>query len=173
MKKHTRIILSIGLSFLVLTSCNNSNNNKTEEASDESADYNFDKHGEIAVFIDDLAKAVNNDDKNTIAQMTQFPLQDEWEGNLEDQSTSLSCQTDKQFSEKYDKIFTPGLKKPIKAKEYRGWFNNGTGVDVIEKGEFLIDGDGNIDGESERPRNMLGIKKIDGVFKIYAIKFYS
>ena len=62
--------------------------------------YDFEKHGDIKVFIDDLIKAVNSDDKNSIAQMINLPFKDEWGDNPYNQSTPLGCKTENQFFEK-------------------------------------------------------------------------
>lgn len=146
--------------------------NSTTEL-DLSGNYNFENHDVIKVFILDLAKAVNNNDKNSIAKMINFPFIDEWGDNPYNQSVALGCKTENQFFAKYDKIFTNGIKKAILENKYRGWTDGGWGDDVIEKGEYLITGDGSLDGESKRPHIMLGLKKVKGKFKIYAIKFFS
>jgi len=221
----TTLFLTVGLSTLILTSCNNSDNSKTSEKELElqkreldikqkelelkekelnqketsskmettrptvntstikselpkeksSAEgYNFDKHNDIKVFVNDLAKAVSSGDKNSISQMINFPLIDTWGDNPGNQSPSFGCKNSNQFFEKYDKIFTKGVVAAIKNKKYRAADNSDEMFeDVIENGEYLIEGDGNIDGESKRPHNMLGIKKVNGKFKVYAIKFYS
>lgn len=167
-------MLSISFFLFILTSCNNSENTTiSDNETEQAGEYQVEKHDDIEVFIQDLAKAVNVDDQKTVAQMTHFPLQDEWGDYSDNQTPSLGCKTEQEFFEKYDAIFTKGIKTSISENNYRGWTDNGNGNDVIQQGEFLIEGDGNIDGESERPHVMLGMKMIDGKFKIYAIKFYS
>ena len=134
--------------------------------------YNFDKHNDIKIFINDLAKAVSTDDKNSIAQMINFPFVDEWGDNSYNQSPPLGCKTANQFFEKYDKIFLTNLKNAIISKKYRAADNSDEMFsDVIENGEYLIEPKTKYVGK--RPDNMLGIKKVNGKFKIYAIKFYS
>lgn len=133
--------------------------------SEQSGGYNFDNHGDIKVFIDDLSKATNSGDKNSIAQMINFPLKDVWGDNPGNQTPSLRCNNSTQFLEKYDKIFTSSTKKSIKSKKYRGYSTNSINGDVIEQGEYLI--------ENDMGMYMLGIKKINGKYKIYALKFYS
>lgn len=136
-----------------------------------SGEKKADNHSSIKFFINDLAKAVSTGDKNSLAKMINFPLVDEWGDNPNNESEPLGCKTADQFFEKYDKIFTQDLKRSITAKKYRGWVNNVLDGDVIEKGEYLIPCFK--DSSDNRPCNMFGIKKVNGTFKIYAIKFYS
>lgn len=137
------------------------------ETNSKTGEYNFDKHGDIHAFIDDLAKAIEKNDKNTIAQMTHFPLPDEYGDNPGNQSpTTLGCKSASQFIEKFNKIFTPEIIRDIKAKKFRGFVNDsGPSPDIINEGEYLIEGNNDI--------GMLGIKLVNGKFKIYALKFYS
>jgi len=133
-----------------------------------SGGYNFDKHNDIKIFIDDLAKAVSTGDKNNIAQMINFPLIDTWGDNPGNQSPSLGCKNINQFFEKYDKIFTNDIIKAITNKKYREGIG---GQDAFNKGEYGIDCFKNY--YDNRPCIMFGIKKVNGKFKIYAIKFSS
>lgn len=137
--------------------------------------YNFGKHNIIKTFINDLARAVSNDDKINLAKMITFPFRDEWGDNPNNESEPLGCKTVDQFFEKYDKIFTIDIIKAIGAKKYRGWQYDELEGDVIKKGEYLIECfDFQSEGIAEnRMCNMLGIRKINGKFKIYAVKFYS
>ena len=71
------------------------------------------------------------------------------------------------------KIFTSDIIKAITAKKYRGADNSDIEFqDVIKNGEYLINCF-NYDSYNNRPCNIFGIKKINGKFKIYAIKFSS
>ena len=134
------------------------------KAKTSSGGYNFDQHNDIKVFINDLAKAVSTTDKEAISKMVNFPLVDDWGDNPFNKSESLGCKTLDQFMQKFNKIFTPEIVRDIKAKKYRGFSDNTLG-DVINKGEYLIEG--------TRDTGMFGIKKVNGKFKVYALKFYS
>ncbi len=143
---------------------------KTESPTPDDR-YNFDKHNDIKVFMNDLAKAAGTSDKSNVAQMIKFPFVDEWGDNPGNQSPPLGCKTANQLFEKYDKIFTKDMMKAISAKKYRGWVYGDLHEDVIEKGEYLIECFK--DSYANRPCNMFAIKKVNGKFKIFAIKFYS
>ncbi len=174
MKKSTVAFLTILAGIVFLAACSSSLNNQASESeTDTAGNYNFDKHDNIQVFMQDLALAVEKGDKESIAGMIDFPFTDEWGDYPDNQTFPLGCENSKQFLEKFDRIFTDGVKKAIAGQSYRGWTDNGNGTDVIAKGEYLIEGDGSIDGESDRPHVMLGIRLVSGKFKIYAVKFYS
>src|SRR5687767_13977432 len=70
--------------------------------------YNFEKHGDITVFIEDLSKAEAAGDKMAIAQMTCFPFVDQWPqfatGNEKDSSgiASLAAVDLAEFIVKFD-----------------------------------------------------------------------
>lgn len=128
-------------------------------------EYDFENHGNISTFMNDLAKAVSNGDKSVVAEMFLFPLKDEWGDNPFNRAEPLSCRDIHQFFTKYDKIFTNETKESIKNKKIRGYTENTLHGDVIEPGEYLI--------ENKRGIHMLGIKKKNGKFKIYSLKFYS
>jgi len=184
--RYSLFILSISL---MLLSCGQNNNTKTKTEDPSSPDtssakteqaeekpaaetYNIDKHDDINFFISDLAKAVTANDKNGIAQMIVFPLADEFGDNNANQSTPLGCKNADEFFKKYDSIFVSPLKNAITAKKFRAADNSSKELeDVIRNGEYLIEYDPISGGN--RPDIMLGIKKVSGKFKIYAIKFYS
>ena len=129
----------------------------------QKVSYDFEQHGDIKVFIDDLAKAVNSDDKNSIAQMINFPLLDKCTDSYS-QTPSLRCNDSKQFLLKYDKIFTSETKESIKNKKYRGYSTDFTTCyDVIKKGEYLIEDVG---------MYIPCIKKVNGKYKIYALSCF-
>ena len=150
---------------------NNSSTKVVATDKSSSGGYNIDKHNDIKVFINDLAKAVSTNDKNAISQMINFPFVDEWGDNPYNESTPLGCRDVRQFFEKFDKIFTNDIKKAIIAKKYRGYSDQNIDGDVINKGEYLIDCLTN--SNEKRQCNNFGIKRVNGKFKIYAIKFYS
>lgn len=125
--------------------------------------YDFENHGDIKVFIDDLAKAVNSDDKNSIAKMINFPLLDKCTDSYS-QTPSLRCNDNTQFLSKYDKIFTSSTKESIKSKKYRGYRSDfETCDDVIKKGEYLIEDIG---------MYIPCIKKVNEKYKIYALSCF-
>lgn len=132
-----------------------------------SKEYYFDQHNDIKVFITDLAKAVSANDRDIVAKMITFPLNDEWSETI-----PLGCKNEEQFMTKYDLIFTGYIKDAIISNKYRAADNSDEMFpDVIKKGEYLIAPDN--PGGEKRPDIMLGLRKINGKFKIYAIKFYS
>ena len=132
--------------------------------------YSFDNHNDINAFIKDLAKAVSENDKMTVGQMTNFPFIDVLGDNPGNNTSSLDCKNSEQFIQKYDKIFVGNLVKVIKSKKYSGWTEPEPPnyEEIINKGEYLIDA--GVYGDREF---LIGIKKINGKFKLYAMKFRS
>jgi hypothetical protein len=185
MKNQMKIILTVGLSIFILINSNicycyndlksNLDLQKEVFVLQQTYDgYDFNKHYDIKIFINDLAKAVSTKDKNAIVFfMMNVPLKDEYGDNPGNHSPSLGCKTTTDIYNKFDLIFTKGINSAIMKQEYRGYDTESMNGDVIENGEFLIEGDYKIDGDSSRPHIMLGIKKVNGIYKIYAIKFYS
>ena len=184
MKNQLNLLLTIVLSIFNLVCSNNGycyNSSigkfeikKTEIVFEQTINkFDFAKHNDINIFIKDLAKAVSTNDIHNVVEMMNAPLTDEYGGNPGNNTTSLSCKDVSDIFEKFDRIFTKGIISAIKKLKYRGFDTKSMNGDVIKNGEFLIEGDGNIDGDSPRPHIMLGIKKVNGIYKIYAIKFYS
>lgn len=169
---------------LFFFSCNQSTNKEKKSETDSTntstdttatSSYNYAKHDDINIFINDLATAISNKDKAAVAQMTEFPFTDHWpeffagneaeKKNVED----LSALNATEFFNNYDKIFIPELQNEIKNKKFRAHEKNEHVTDIINEGEYLI--------LAEAPINKrqygLAIRKTTGVYKIYRMAFSS
>jgi hypothetical protein len=150
---------------------------KIKKADKPELIYNIEKHGDIKFFIDDLAKAISLDDKSAVARMTYFPFKDgfrEWlTGGIEVPKNipDLTCNNEKQFLDKYSRIFLPGVKKEIESKSYRGYDYSAEEFsgDIIESGEFVINGEDYINDR----QYSIAIKKINGKFKLHRMVWSS
>ena len=137
--------------------------------------YNFARHDDINVFMDDLSKAAAAGDKMAIAQMTNFPFEDKWPqfvtGNEKDTSKwqSFGAVDSAEYVGKFDNLYIPYLVEAMKQKKYRGWEKNEHVPDIIEEGEYLIMAEAPIN----KRQYAIAIKKINGVYKIFRTAFSS
>src|SRR5687767_10654211 len=167
---------------LLFFSCNQ-NSNKEERSETDSiststdttatTSYNYARHDDINIFMNDLATAISNNDKAAVAQMTEFPFTDHWPeffyGTVKEKKEleDLSALNATIFFNKFDKIFIPELQNEIKNKKFRGFEMREKDPDIIKEGEYLI--------LAEAPVNKrqygLAIRKTTGVYKIYRTAF--
>jgi hypothetical protein len=181
-KPNMRYILFLFTLFII--SCGQNSNKQKVDNTDTTVvktdsitipTYNFAKHDDINVFIDDLSKAIAANDRNGVAQMTEFPFTDHWKEFLtgndvgKQQIEDLSAKNANEFTSKYDKLFIPELQNEIKNKKFRGFEKNEHVPDIINEDEYLI--------LAEAPVNKrqygLAIRKANGVYKIYRTAFSS
>lgn len=169
---------------MILLSCK-SKDSKTEQATSTDTStttnpssmpaYNFARHDDIDVFMNDLASAASAGDKAAIARMTSFPFIDKYpqfaSGNEKDSSEyeSLAASDSTVFISKFDNLFIPDLINAMKLKKYRGFEKNEHVDDIIAEGEYLIMAEAPIN----KRQYALAIKKINGVYKIYRTAFSS
>lgn len=148
-------------------------------------DYRFDRHGDFKVFIADLRKAVAADDRAAVAKMTAQPFADFSRGSsclpgndpcdAQQRKQSASARNEAEAVAKYDRIVTAAVRAALKANRVRGYSRKlDSGEDengevqapgVIEQGEYLLEND---DIHSQRV-----FKRVDGVYKLQRIPFYS
>ncbi len=191
-KRFMRYVI-IPVAVLVI-SCNNHNSAKEKSSKTDtiqigdtvaeiidipmpSPHYDFEKHDDINVFMSDLAAAFVSSDSTTISGMMHFPFKDDWirfitAGNtpLKKGTPDLNCIDSVDFLTKYRIIFAKQIATPVRNKVFRGHDKNSNGeaMDLIEEGEYVIEGE--YDGVRAYG---LAIKKFNGKYKIYRTAFSS
>jgi len=148
-------------------------------------DYRYDRHGDFQVFLADLRKAVAADDRAAVAKMTARPFADFSPGSsclpgndpcdAQQRKQSASARDTAEVIAKYDRIVTAAVRAALKAGRVRAYSRKlDSGEDengevqapgVIEPGEYLLEND---DTRSQRV-----FKRVDGVYKLQRIPFYS
>lgn len=148
-------------------------------------DYRYDRHGDFKVFIADFRKAVAADDRAAVAKMTARPFADFSHGSsclpgndpcdAQQRKQSASARDAAEVVAKYDRILTASVRAALKANRVRAYSRKrDSGEDengevqapgVIEQGEYLLEND---DIYSQRV-----FKRVDGVYKLQRIPFYS
>lgn len=120
--------------------------------------YDFSSHVNIHEFMDDLRTALLLKDRNTVANMVNYPFVDAMgQGhNIE----TLSCNSAYEFVQyRYDLIFKPEL------------------IDGVLSGHYYpVDGDYNFRSNAKEIRmedRTIVVRKINGVYKIIGTRFYS
>lgn len=148
-------------------------------------DYRYDRHGDFNVFIADFRKAVAADDRAAVAKMTAQPFADFRHGSsclpgndpcdAQQRKQSASARNQAEVIAKYDRILTAAVRSALKADRVRAYSRKlDSGEDesgevqaagAIEPGEYLLEND---DTEQQRV-----FKRVDGVYKLQRIPFYS
>lgn len=151
----------------------------------DKLDYRYDRHGDFKVFIADLRKAVAADDRVAVAKMTARPFADFSHGSsclpgndpcdAQQRKQSASARDQAEVVAKYDRIVTAAVRAALKANRVRAYSRKlDSGEDengevqapgAIEPGEYLLEND---DIHSQRV-----FKRVDGVYKLQRIPFYS
>lgn len=145
---------------------------KTIVPAHEDKSIDFEKHNDIKIFLDDLAKAIAASDIESISEMVAYPFQDVWGDNAMNKSSSLSCKNKSQFTNKYSGIFSSAVVAAIKKKKYRGRVKDRWGDDVIVEGEYLFESIPNNTENSTRADNVLVFGKVGGKFKLKYVTFF-
>lgn len=153
-------------------------------AKDKNA-YRYDRHGDFKIFIADFRKAVAADDRAAVAKMTARPFADFSHGSsclpgndpcdAQQRQQSASARDAAEVAAKYDRILTASVRAALKANRVRAYSRKrDSGEDengevqapgVIEQGEYLLEND-DIHGQRV-------FKRVDGVYKLQRIPFYS
>ncbi len=139
--------------------------------------YNFSPHSDFVVFWSDFKKAVNDNDKDAVLQMTAIPFVDQYKDVL-DKQNSLTSNTPAQFIKNYDKIITQEVILIINKDEYTGWSKEAAekeaqdldgieGFQVIGEGEFIVCAS----KDCNYPNLIFSLS--DGVYKLSRIPYYE
>lgn len=148
-------------------------------------DYRYDRHGDFKIFIADLRKAVAADDRAAVAKMTAQPFADFSRGSsclpgndpcdAQQRKQSASARNEAETIAKYDRIVTASVRSALKANRVRAYSRKrDSGEDengevqapgAIGPGEYLLEND-------DRTQQRV-FKRVDGVYKLQRIPFYS
>lgn len=147
--------------------------------------YRYERHGDFKVFIADFRRAVAAGDRAAVAKMTAQPFADFSHGSsclpgndpcdARQRKQSASARNQAEVIAKYDRILTAAVRSALKADRVRAYSRkldsgedeNGEvqAASAIEPGEYLLEND---DAEQQRV-----FKRVDGVYKLQRIPFYS
>lgn len=147
--------------------------------------YRYDRHGDFKAFIADFRKAVAAGDRAAVAKMTARPFADFSRGSsclpgndpcdAQQRKRSASARDEAEVIAKYERIVTASVRAALEAGRVRGYSRridsgedeNGEAQSAgpIEPGEYLL--------ENDDAREQRVFKRVDGVFKLQRIPFYS
>lgn len=148
-------------------------------------EYRYDRHGDFAVFIADFRKAVAAGDRAAVARMTARPFADFSRGSsclpgndpcdAQQRRQSASARDEAEAIAKYERIVTAAVRAALAANRVRGYSRAlDSGEDengdvqapgAIDPGEYLL--------ENDDVREQRVFKRVDGVYKLQRIPFYS
>ncbi|WP_159567508.1 hypothetical protein [Budvicia diplopodorum] len=131
------------------------------EPSSPDSNYHFDKHDDFKIFWQDFQKAVLQKDKAAIAKMMNYPFSDY-------EHSPLIFLNEAEFLAQYDELFNAKMVKLIETNQYRqGDPEQEDMADTTGPDGYVIEHENSDDGYN------LVIEKIDGVYKLVRIAFYS
>jgi uncharacterized protein (TIGR02145 family) len=160
-----------------------------ESKQEDKNNFNYSNHKDFNKFWADFKKAVNEDDKDAVLKMTNFPFEDNYgdvydgggsfinrsnvSGEEPGELRSLTSVTPVEFLYNYGKIFNSCVKKAINAAEFKSlgktefenFATDGVGIYPFGNGNYLLD------VECFEPIYMLIFKKINGVYKLTNIPY--
>lgn len=123
--------------------------------------YQFDKHGDFRIFWSDLQLAVQNDDRHAVSKMMLFPFSDY-------EHSPVIFQSEEEFIAHYDELFDQEMIELIKNNRYRpGDPDQSEVLDAASPEGYVIEHE-----NSDLGYNLV-IEKVDGVYKIVRVAFYS
>ncbi|GKX54867.1 hypothetical protein SOASR030_09790 [Leminorella grimontii] len=123
--------------------------------------YRFDKHDDFNIFWSDLQLAVQHNDKRAVAKMMLFPFSDY-------EHSPVIFQSEDEFIAHYDELFDREMVELIKNNRYRpGDPDQSEVLDAASPEGFVIEHE-----NSDLGYNLV-IEKVDGVYKIVRVAFYS
>ncbi|AKJ42421.1 hypothetical protein [Pragia fontium] len=123
--------------------------------------YQFDKHSDFTVFWHDLQLAVSRKDKAAVVKMMNFPFSDY-------DHSPMIFQNEAEFLAQYDELFDPEMVKLIENNQYRqGEADQSQVEDTVDPDGYVIEHENSDNGYN------LVIEKVDNVYKLVRIAFYS
>lgn len=132
-----------------------------ETVSSNQEAYRFDQHSEFTVFWHDFQLAVRHKDKAAIAKMMNFPFSDY-------DHSPMIFQNQEDFLAHYDELFDPEMVKLIENSQYRqGEADQSQVEDAVDPDGYVIEHENSDNGYN------LVIEKVDNVYKLVRIAFYS
>ncbi|SQI41354.1 Uncharacterised protein [Leminorella richardii] len=124
--------------------------------------YHFDGHDSFVVFWQDLQLAVQNGDRHAVAKMMLFPFSDY-------EHSPVIFQNEEEFIAHYEELFDREMVELIKNNRYRPGDPDPQNdvMDAASPDGYVIEHE-----NSDLGYNLV-IEKVDGVYKIVRIAFYS
>ncbi|GKX53041.1 hypothetical protein [Budvicia aquatica] len=126
-----------------------------------SSAYQFEKHGDFQVFWQDLRRAVVQNDRDGVSKMLNYPFSDY-------EHSPMIFQNQAEFIAQYDELFNAKMIKLIETNHYRqGEAEQEDMTDAASPEGYIIEHENSDDGYN------LVIEKVDGIYKLVRIAFYS
>ena len=150
----TALVIALSLSIVSITYAQS-------EPTDTNSTYQFEKHDDFQVFWQDLQKAVRQKDKTAVAKMLNYPFSDY-------EHSPMIFLNETEFLAQYDELFNAKMIKLIETNSYRqGDADQEQVADTTGPDGYVIEHENSDDGYN------LVIEKVDGVYKLVRIAFYS
>ncbi|WP_157953007.1 hypothetical protein [Limnobaculum parvum] len=132
-----------------------------QEASATESRYQFDQHSDFTIFWHDLQLAVSTQDKEAVAKMMSFPFSDY-------EHSPMIFQNEAEFLAQYNELFDAEMMRLIQTNQYRqGDADQSQVLDAVSPEGYIIEHENSDNGYN------LVIEKVDGIYKLVRIAFYS
>jgi hypothetical protein len=161
---------------------------ESENKREEKNYYNYSSHNNFNKYWADFKRAVNDDDRNAVLKMTNFPFEDNYGdtygslGNLSGEepgdNRTLTSVTPEEFLNNYNKMFYDCVRKTIRTatfqtfgkEEMENYPVEGPGLYKCTDDAYLLYIKHDSKCESFEPY-MFIFQKIDGVYKLSSIPY--